>query len=1376
MSGSLFDQQKKQTFQQLAGSAVSQVLGTQAPLTSSVQPASDGGGGISGAIGEGAHVIGNILGATNKYLAKPILGGISRVEYSKPVWEGLGLRHISSTPEEQAHQIRTADSLTHAYKARAKTMNFGEKLLAEVIADPTTWATGGVGEALAGSESAAKFLGPTNQLRVQLGQDVLNRIQGAPIEGPLKAAKFLLTKSRALKPGEKAAFQLERRTLPGVAEEALGKGATTLDVFHLRGSLLKRQTEQLRGIINDYASNPATASEAENLIEVSSGSGRAVDVRQLSDLFEKMESTEPAYPIVRDEMISRGYLVPQYTPASVTMSGIYNQSQPLTMSAPGIGDAVLKLQSGDPTWIGHLTKTNAAGQPRIQLNKVKTIWEHMQTLPDPKVMDPQNLVQQFLDSSGHRISTAASTNYIKTPQLTHDLIHGFNFQARREQVAAAQNTITGAVQERAQAVGNAPYAQAVTQMLLENVGGENPTHFQAAILFRDPRFQPILDRAISAATPEEARNATGELLTTLNQRNSAFGVVHPWGWKQINRLLPKTSRNIDPTIVGGAGVDVLGGIINDNGIRTLEQARALPEITKFNQAWADQYNEIRTILDKYTTNPLNDMTSAQDLWNYVDNGVITDAQDAAKVKRFLKTYEMTPEAVQKTNALAQRLRRPSNITDLSKLTLQQAYLSNLMDAHFADLAVKYGINQKNFDASLARTMGNWIPRAWREQALLSPRYHIMNVMDMTVKSLLHGVNPLKLAGSSTQLAADLGQQHPPASVLMRGDIYSDPSSPIAALSQGVINSVPGAPAPPPSTFRGVLNAVRSVGPHDPTTALGQIGANNEGGVLNAIGNVGDRVGLLNKKSAHFIEDNFRLSAWRAQTVDALQNAKFSFLNTIKQIEPGRAGVDAATALEKLGDKNLGTLGINYSPEVVYDSLIRHGGSAESASKAASLWSNLVNQASQQGADLANKVHFNFDQTYAFEEALHLRTWLPFHFFATRNLPFYLETVAANPQLLHLMYDYHQLSADEKNQLGLPDTINNMVSAGHDSFLNLLFGPGRIMVNPLVAIALMDQTKNINQAFDPSIPNQGSGILGKVGGLNTRLQAVGMGLAPWVNIPLDVLGGLTGGSAYGPGNEQSDVIRLSAPIGALTNFAARAVGHPNTRISPDATLIQPALNRIREITTGTKRETNTGTLREDRAIADRIAEMSVEQTGQARNPDYIAASKDPTSSIYQQARQQVEAQMNRDALLGMVNPFPTKRVTDVKQAQTNALSQLGLTQDSLYAQDPAMQAVAQALRNSGSLATAYQSFGRPQILDTATGNPIYNGKISRSGGKGSGDTSYQNYTWGAGIWGPDQAFPFNSPLYLQAYQYWYNRTSPTQDRSPQAFAASYGLGR
>ena len=103
--------------------------------------------------------------------------------------------------------------------------------------------------------------------------------------------------------------------------------------------------------------------------------------------------------------------------------------------------------------------------------------------------------------------------------------------------------------------------------------------------------------------------------------------------------------------------------------------------------------------------------------------------------------------------------------DVSKeMTLKDAYLEKLLDTYYKKRFEELGGMKLPHFSRWMQRVGSSLPiRAWREQALLTPRYHAANFLDSLVKGALFGLRPIKPT-SAFSLAEELGLSSPPPSV------------------------------------------------------------------------------------------------------------------------------------------------------------------------------------------------------------------------------------------------------------------------------------------------------------------------------------------------------------------------------------------------------------------------------------------------------------------------------------------------------------------------------------------------------------------------------------------------------------------------------------
>jgi hypothetical protein len=147
-----------------------------------------------------------------------------------------------------------------------------------------------------------------------------------------------------------------------------------------------------------------------------------------------------------------------------------------------------------------------------------------------------------------------------------------------------------------------------------------------------------------------------------------------------------------------------------------------------------------------------------------------------------------------------------------------------------------------------------------------------------------------------------------------------------------------------------------------------------------------------------------------------------------------------------------------------------------------------------------------------------------------------------------------------------------------------------------------------------------------------LQGVGLGPSPLVTLPL---------MAAGATDElPPSLFRTSAYLGAGTQAL--------TGVEADPEMLTKRIMRGARTLTGAPVEpTVTGDFLKDRAIRQRIAEMSVEEKGTPPAGPYLLAMDDPASQIWQLAQSQVERQRTGQTLLGAVVPAKTKFLSDTE---------------------------------------------------------------------------------------------------------------------------------
>ncbi|CCF85414.1 hypothetical protein NITHO_4930006 [Nitrolancea hollandica Lb] len=403
-----------------------------------------------------------------------------------------------------------------------------------------------------------------------------------------------------------------------------------------------------------------------------------------------------------------------------------------------------------------------------------------------------------------------------------------------------------------------------------------------------------------------------------------------------------------------------------------------------------------------------------------------------------------------------------------------------------------------------------------------------------------------------------------------------------------------------------------------------------------------------------METSARMAAWSQKASDHLQQ---QFMPRFTEEVKRRAfnlGLDSKVTKQILAD--IEKSGGDLSAEAVAATIKTAGGPDDLATDLSLLWGRGLDEASEIGEEAATRIHFDYGDERAIEAKLHLRAWFPFHTWATRNIPFYLQTLAENPWLLRTWVHYQTLTDQEKERLGLTDRVSGKLPMpGGDALLGALLGPGTVYFNPMTVMSIADQFKPIYD--DPEMPLAGRVI--------KQAGRVGFSPVPWIDIPLHIAG------VYGEESEPGNVLRHSALVKDLTG------------VDPEG-FLKSGVRAVRG-----QEAPVSGSRIEDGMIRRRIAELSVEETGRAGDPNYLMAMGDPNSEIWQRAASDVRKNRTAMDLLGFVSPFPSTFVGETEQAirgQAKANEGLDFRQ----------------LAQAGNIGTAYSNTSSPERAQIAAG--------------------------------------------------------------------------
>lgn len=1208
----------------------------------------DEGGGfidsVFGGIGKTVEAAGDVLDLSGKYMSRPILGALSKGIASNTVQNALGSVGIESLSEEDAERIRNAESYTQAWRERAKVKgtDWWEEMLAEVIADPTTYVTaGGVGaiRALPWVADAAKA-SPALSRALQQAEHVVGlaeRAQALPLTAPLAGIRKAASKTDLLKPTAKSNLVEDIEAVDAAARSALSQGMRTtagtqpgeFGPDQLIGSGRVRDAQELAKTINPVGPRAPGSSTMASQVH-------SLNNTQLADLYKVLGVGDPLRAEVERVMKNKGLL---------------NQT----------------------------TIKNAAGTSTIN------------SLNQPALTRSEEARQRFLNTPGNQ--GAMPQNVAGDVDATYENVMRF---ARHK---AGLNIATP--------TANEPFVKTAVMGMLER----NKEFTDAPALWAHPEVQEDLVRAISAPNQKEAATHLATAFDRINAKQSARGLIHPWGLRVLDRYLPDIQKTEDVlTLPAFNRYGEYGSVISDKEMKALRRMQSDHKVVEAQKAWEKDRAAIGSIFDNTPgAQSLSDTTTANDIKNMMH---LFTPEDARKVDTFLKKWNLHEDTFKGAKSYKSRLAKTPGERAIDNYTLGNAWTDSMVETWAKSEAARMGINTK-VDPSIIGKLG-WVPRAWREQALISPRYHFVNALDMGMKSMLYGVNPVESRGAK-KTAEGLGMTSLPRAVFV-GDETID----LAQLSR-------------PDEFMSVGQKSALPGP---------LGA----------------VSKFNRALARGTENTFREWAWENGLMDTLhqfkpmlhqqiRNTKMPGAeNLIKDLEQMGTGVT-------VGGKKVFTKrdnGVLFSPDQLRGLAQKHGASTEQASMFARSWADAVGQGSQNGINMSNKVHFDFDKTYNIEDKLFLKKWMPFHFFATRNIPFYMETLANRPELVNAWMAYNDLSEQDQIEMGLPARMKGMIPVG-DGFLDTILGPGKVFFNPMSALSFVDQTKNVGLATEGSEFQEPAKLMSRkgIGGLIDRASDLGLGgPAPWVQIPLSIVGFTSKGAK----DETMPLLRHS---GLTENFLGTDLGEG---------VVRSGINEARAaFHNGERVETHTGSQFRDNQIVTKLQETMQTLIDQGLDPvkareAFTQASKDgPGSILWDKAAEDVRQDEQARQARGFLFPFPAKDISE---------KGLELHQAREAAPEGALDndAVVDLLKHFGDPSVANRGFRRPSLVDRQ-GEPIF---VNRETGQRE-EQKDQADIWGGNNWGPDRKYPYNSPTIFRMYQQW-KQTAPEGARIGDFFDA------
>jgi len=357
---------------------------------------------------------------------------------------------------------------------------------------------------------------------------------------------------------------------------------------------------------------------------------------------------------------------------------------------------------------------------------------------------------------------------------------------------------------------------------------------------------------------------------------------------------------------------------------------------------------------------------------------------------------------------------------------------------------------------------------------------------------------------------------------------------------------------------------------------------------------------------------------------------------IAAIETGLRSYDG-----RMGPKKLGEL------------LAKNGVDLDTANAAAKQWMDVLQQGDVAGEKLATKINFDYGKTDNLEEML--RYVVPFLIWPKRAIPFFAQALLEHPGFVVAIDRYRNISEEDAKELS--PRFTGMVSAGTlpDFIARKLFGTptGKLMANPLDMIMPFADV------------GARGGKIEEPGDWFKVAQDLGLGPGPWVTIPATIAG-VFGDKPYG------NVLRHSGMLQGVTG------------VDIEAPWKEGAAN-LQETLTG--KEAAHPAEWQAYLIEKRIQEKSVEETGKAQDPRYVAAVHDPNDPIYQQAAHDVQREKGTQSWMGFLSPVYSRVLPGTEEAGGKARAALPVPQrNENYNIGPMGELDAQAAYNRGDKAT------------------------------------------------------------------------------------------
>lgn len=533
----------------------------------------------------------------------------------------------------------------------------------------------------------------------------------------------------------------------------------------------------------------------------------------------------------------------------------------------------------------------------------------------------------------------------------------------------------------------------------------------------------------------------------------------------------------------------------------------------------------------------------------------------------------------------------------------------------------------------AKSDYRWMGNAYREQALLSGKWHMLNALDMTVRMMLSGqVDGAFKAYGAFGRATRQGLTVPDE--LLRMGVETVPSEigsrfnrtfgPVE-FQQGTRNWT--------EVLRAVkdrdVEALRAFRDMEPTTALGKVPG---------IGKDLDLIIDANRALAMAIESSFRLSSWESATQKIIRDELHpAFLKEVERVgKLGRLSDDEITILQA----KIKQAGPRVSADDVRGIVNQHApGYDDVAEHLSQSWQSNLGEASRRGGEIATEIHLPLGDERVFEQKLGLKYWFPFHVWAVRNVPFYAQTLAENPWLLRATASYENASETERQRLGLPDRFKHKMPIGGLGLAEFMLGRDNVMwINPSAAISVYDQVQGTYEPTEPTVVEK---ILSVPG-------AIGIRPFPWIMLPLNLLGYTTDADTTRMTRHTQSIEGLTGvDLSSLPGGVVRDIREKTSGVLPGSKKLPGrAVHSTNQL---------------DYMVNREIVNRAYEETGDPHDPLHRSTFSDHDDPIHRDAEEIARRERRFTEILNLFNPIPTSTVSptelEIRQNRVNAYTHL-----------------------------------------------------------------------------------------------------------------------